>query len=135
MKFQEEYSKKLLTAEAAAALVLSEIDKIGRVGVKCKRGAPDILPSAYKLEQHSGVLSSMRADAVVSLIANISRSESARLIEQGLVLRNAQTVTSLSKEISENDKISVRGFGKYKIESIVGMTKKGRLHIIYNKYV
>ncbi len=121
--------------EPAASLVLSELDKIGGVGATCKEGAPEILPDPYKLEQHNGVLSSMRLDAVVSLITDLSRSESAKLINSGFVMKNAQTVTSASKEVVEQDKISVRGHGKYQIESICGTTRKGRLHIIYNKFI
>jgi len=121
--------------EPAASLIVSELTKIGGVGVSCSFGAPEILPDPYKLEQHNGVLSSMRLDAVVSLVTNLSRSESARLINSGLVMRNAQTVTSASKEVLEQDKISIRGHGKYQIESICGTTRKGRLHIIYNKFI
>ena len=121
--------------EPAASLVVAELTKIGGVGVSCCFGAPDVLPAPYKLEQHSGVLSSMRLDAVVSLVADLSRSESARLINAGLVMRNAQTVTNVSKEVNEQDKISIRGHGKYQIENIGGTTRKGRLHIIYNKFI
>ena len=121
--------------EPAASLVVSELTKIGGVGVSCSFGTPEVLPDPYKLEQHNGVLSSMRLDAVVSLVTNLSRSESARLINSGLVMKNAQTVTSASKEVNEQDKISIRGHGKYQIESIGGTTRKGRLHIIYNKYI
>ena len=121
--------------DAAAKLALSELDKIGRVGVKCNLGLPEVLPAPYKLLECRGVVSSMRVDAIVSMLTDISRSESARLINQGLVLRNAQVINSTSKDISEGDKISIRGYGKFKIESIGGETRKGRLHIIYNKYI
>lgn len=121
--------------EPAASLVVSELSKIGGVGVSCSFGAPEVLPDPYKLEQHSGVVTSMRIDAIVSLFTNLSRSESARLINSGLVMRNAQTVTSTSKDVDEQDKISIRGHGKYQIERICGTTRKGRLHIIYNKFI
>ena len=121
--------------EPAASLVVSELVKIGGVGVSCSFGAPDELPDPYKLELHSGVVSSMRIDAVVSMITDLSRSESAKLINSGSVMRNAQIITSVSKEVDESDKISVRGYGKFQIERIGGTTRKGRLHVIYNKFI
>lgn len=119
----------------AAKLVIDELTMIGRVGVKCSSGAPDILPDAFKTEQHSGVVASMRLDAVVAMMINESRSQSARLITQGLVQQNAQIVTSLSREIAAGDKISVRGFGKFMIDDIGGQTRKGRLHIAYKRFI
>lgn len=121
--------------DAAARLCENELAKIGKIGVKCSIGMPDVLPNAYKTEQHEGVVSSLRIDAVVSMLTNLSRSESVKLISQKLVFKNSQEITSPSKEVAAEDKISVRGFGKYQIDAIGSLTKKGRLHIAYKKFI
>ena len=119
----------------AAKLVTDELSVIGRVGVKCSLGAPEILPAAFKTESCSGVVASMRLDAVVAMLTNTGRSQSAKAITQGLVQQNAQVVTSVSKEVAAGDKISVRGFGKFLIDDIGGQTRKGRLHIAYKRFI
>lgn len=120
---------------AAAELAMSELIKIGNVGVECRLGKPEVLPSPFKTETCAGVVSAMRLDAVVAMLAGISRTDSVRLIEQGFVQKNAQTQASVSKEVAQGDKLSVRGFGKFIIAAIGNPTKKGRLHITYLKYI
>lgn len=121
--------------DAAVELALSELLKIGHVGVKCQRGKPEALPPAFKVETCAGVVSAMRLDAVVAMLTGESRANSVRLINQGYVQKNAQTQTSLFKEVAEGDKLSVRGFGKFMIAAIGSPTKKGRFHITYLKYI
>ncbi|MBP1556951.1 MAG: hypothetical protein J6A76_03455 [Oscillospiraceae bacterium] len=119
----------------AAKLVIDELTTIGRVGIKCSLGAPEVLPAAYKTEDHVGVVASMRLDAVLAMLINVGRSQSAKMITQGLVQQNAQVITSVSKEVLAGDKISVRGFGKFLIDDIGGQTRKGRLHIAYKRFI
>ncbi|MFV0498153.1 MAG: RNA-binding protein [Candidatus Fimivivens sp.] len=119
----------------AAEVVLAELKKIGNIGVACKIGRPQVLPSAFKTETCTGLVSAMRLDAVIAALAGISRTDSVRLISQGCVQKNAQTQSSVSKEIKEGDKLSIRGFGKFVISAIGSPTKKGKLHITYLKYV
>lgn len=121
--------------DAAAELALSELQKIGNVGVECRPGRPETLPPAFKTETCTGVVSAMRLDAVVAMLTGTGRAESARLIAQGCVQKNAQPQASVSKEVAEGDRISVRGFGKFTISAIGNPTKKGRLHITYLKYI
>lgn len=121
--------------KSAAKLVLEELCKIGRVGVKCLYGAPDILPEAFKTEDCAGVVSSMRLDAIVAMLTGMSRAQCVKAISQGLVSQNAQVSDSVSKEVLVGDKISVRGFGKFLIDDVGGLTKKGRLHVAYKKFI
>lgn len=118
----------------AAALILGELDRIGRVGVRCREGAPPQLPAAYRLERRRAVVSSLRLDCVVSAAANASRSESARLIEQGLVSCNGQACCAVAREVAPGDKISIRGVGKFRIAEVGAPTKKGRLPLAYDQY-
>ena len=48
---------------------------------------------------------------------------------------NFVTQMSPSKNISENDMISVRGFGRVKVLSVNGRTKKDRISITVLKYI
>ncbi|HWP51876.1 MAG TPA: YlmH/Sll1252 family protein [Clostridia bacterium] len=121
--------------DAALALALSELKKVGNVGIECRPGKPQMLPLAFKTETCTGVVSAIRLDAVVAMLTSTGRADSARLVEQGCVQKNAQTQVSVSKDVTEGDKLSVRGFGKFVIAAIGSPTKKGRLHITYLKYI
>ncbi len=120
--------------DAAAKLALSELQKIGNVGIECSPGKPERLPPAFKTETHDGVVSAMRLDAVVAMLANVSRAESVRLITHGSVHKNGQQQSGF-KEVAQGDKLSIRGFGKFVIAAIGNPTKKGKLHITYLKYI
>ena len=77
----------------------------------------------------------MRLDAVAADAAKLSRQESARLIESGKVKLNYREVYEVSKPVKEGDLISVRGSGRYILSEMGNETRKGRLHIILNKYI
>ena len=120
--------------EPVAELVLAELTRVGRVGVRLSRGKPPELPAAHSFETITGTVSSMRLDCVVSLVTRESRDDSARLVRSGLVAVNAAVVESPSAKVGEGDRISVRGYGKFIVGEIGAPTKKERLHLICQKY-
>lgn len=72
---------------------------------------------------------SLRLDAVVASFHNLSRSEAQKLIQSEKVKVNYRPVIATSYELSEGDLISVRGFGRFTINAIEGVTKKDRIRI------
>jgi len=79
-------------------------------------------------------VASLRADAVVAAMFNLSRDDSASAIKRGLVSVNYRVFESLDKRLSEGDTVSLKGKGKAKIEHIGDFTKKGRMFIEIKKY-
>ena len=57
------------------------------------------------------------------------------MIRSGLVSKNAQPMDSISKEVAEGDKLSIRGYGKFLVGSAGTVTKKGRIHLECKKYI
>ena len=72
-------------------------------------------------------VSSMRLDAVVATAFNLSRSDSAGLIQKGKVLLNSAECLKPDRTVDEGDKITLRGKGKAEIAAIGGRTKKDRI--------
>lgn len=70
---------------------------------------------------------SMRLDNIVSELARCSRGKANEILEQERVLVNYEVNSKPSKEIKENDIITIRGKGRFKIKQISGNTKKGRI--------
>ena len=125
----------LFVTEPVAGVVLGELLKVGSCGVSCEQGLPDELPSAHQYRSVGGTVSSLRLDCVVALLTNLSREKASQLIRSGLVSKNAQTMDSISKEVAEGDKLSIRGYGKFLVGSVGTVTKKGRIHLECKKYI
>lgn len=117
-----------------AGYIVDELEQIGRVGVKLSAGADGIEDLAPRLAPLTGTISSNRIDAVVAFLTRLSREKAQQLIQKELVRLNYGICTRVADEVSENDILSVRGYGKYKVLSFGGTTKKGRLHITAGIY-
>lgn len=87
------------------------------------------------LETRIFVTASERLDAVIAQIYNISRSKSLSLFTQGKVFVNGRQVLNNSAFCHSDDKISVRGYGKFIYHGQIGITGKGRCRIRISVYV
>ncbi len=115
--------------------ILSEVRKIGKIGVLVKSGYDDPLPQKSELKEFSETVASLRLDCVVSALAAVSRSIANEKINLGLVAVNSVTVVKPTKFVSDGDIVTVRGSGKYIIESTADLTKKKRTILKYKKYI
>lgn len=118
---------------SAEELVLG-LTVIGKSGVKVCRGIAGELPLP-KFETIDRTVSSLRLDCIVGACANISRSKSASLIGSGMVSADFLVCMNVSAGVREGEIISIRGFGRFKMSKIVGETKKGRIHVVIDKFV
>ena len=85
-------------------------------------------------EEKSCTVASMRLDGIVSAITGLSRTRSAELISAGLVQISGIAEENLSREVTVGDTVTVRGYGKFRIDSTDGLTKKSRIRITVKKY-
>lgn len=130
----EEYAVIFLL-EPANTLVLNEIRKIGRVGVKAEAGTPEILPEPYHLKPIGGTVSSLRLDCLVAFFTNLSREKAAQLIRSGQVQVNFFQIDDVSHTVEEGDIFSIRGYGRFVLSHVGSLSQKGRLHILGNQYI
>jgi len=114
--------------------VLNEFNYIGKASVELEK-TNEIIENVINYESKEYILSSLRVDCVISSIYNISRSESQDKIREGLILVNHQVNFNHSLILKEEDIISLRGKGKYKIGLISGLTRKDRIKIIIEKRI
>ena len=92
----------------------------------------DISPNYTEI---SVITTSLRIDCVVSSICNISRNKAIELIAQGKVQINYLEIKEKDKVISFNDRITIRGFGKFNVKEEIGSTQKGRIKLLVKKYI
>lgn len=114
--------------------VLSNIDKIGRVGVSAVKGYDEPLPQSDRFLTASVTVSSLRLDCVVSAVVGVSRSKANELIDTGLVSVNSLVCEKATKQIDSGDVLSVRGKGKFIISDALGKTRKDRTVLEFKKY-
>ncbi len=115
--------------------IMTNISKIGKVGVTPLSGFEGELPVSHHFQEISGVIASMRLDCVVAFLAGASRDKAATLISSGLVTANYREATSNSAPVNEGTVISIRGKGKFIVDVIGPQTKKGRTIVKCRKYI
>ena len=122
-------------ASDISKFVLTQISKIGNVGVTLVTGYSEPLPQLGQKQEFSVTVASTRLDCVVAAICNISRTQASDKIIDGLVSVNSVGVTKSTLNIKSQDKITVRQKGKFEITSCDSLSKKGRIILKYNKYI
>lgn len=122
-------------AEVAGKLISTTISKIGRTGVKCFIDRPFEMEVKQEFRTLSGTVASLRLDCIVGLATGLSREKSAVLIRSDKVEINHFPAKSVSEEIISGDVLSVRGYGKFVLSEVGGITRKNRIHIILKKFV
>lgn len=129
---EEEAFALLLPAAADMAL---GIEKIGRAGVKTELADTSGLERNDSFAEISGTVASLRLDSVLGTALRLSREKACRLIRSGSVSVNHAVTESVSEILSEGDVLSVRGFGRFILDTVGGRTSKDRLHITVKKYL
>ena len=122
-------------SEKVAPHVLTEIVKIGSVGVKAVSGMPDVLPEVSKKEIMTDTVASTRLDCIVASMTNTSRNKAAEYISDGRVCVNSVVCQKATKSVTEGDTVTVRGKGRFTVESLSQRSKKGRIILVYGKFM
>lgn len=85
-------------------------------------------------EMSTILTSSFRLDTVVSEVLNEGRAKSKTRISKSKVKINHTIVTSPSFNVEVDDIISVRHFGRFKVEAIIAETRKGKYRLQVKVY-
>ena len=114
---------------------LLSIEKVGRCGVRAEEIPLSEIPCQQrKTQERSFTGMSPRLDAVCAGMFRISRTESARQIEAGLVSLNYTECLKTDQQVSEGDVLSLRGTGKGKLIAFGGNSRKGRIFVTAEIY-
>ena len=122
--------------EDIADFINVHLEKVGHTKVKTKIiSYEDIKPKEETMECKNITVSSLRLDAVLSGVFNMSRGKISDLIKAEKAFINWNMCDSVSKQVSEGDIITLRGFGRVKIVELVGKTKKDRFLLSIHKFM
>lgn len=129
-------SSVIFVSHTVADFITENLTRIGRDAVKVKKAALDdnfTIPRSF--ETFHLVCSSERLDGVAAALANISRTAAKELCLSGKADVNYVTHVQPDFRINTGDTVSVRGYGKFIIDSFDGETRSGRLRMTVRKYI
>lgn len=136
----------VLSAEAGGAyifcdggiadFIVMELSKVGGDTVKVKRVeiGDDFAPKRA-ISHISDTVASARVDCVVAALCSLSREKASVAVRSGLVEVEYETEDAPDRVIVPPCVMSVRGYGKFVINSLSEHTRKGRIRLDADKYV
>ena len=122
---------QFFAAAEIAEYIRLQLEAIGRASINLTE-LPLEKASAIDEEwnEMNATVSSLRLDTVMSALFNLSRQKSQLLIQHGHVKVNWTAIENTAFECAEGDIISARGYGRAKMISIEGKTKKDKYRVI-----
>lgn len=105
---------------------LEQVTRVGSTKVKLHEfPLSKVLVQEDDSKELSVITISLRLDAVVSAVTNLSRSQVKKMIEDGEVKLNWHLVAQSNIIVSVQDMLSIRHYGRYEIINLT-TTKKGK---------
>lgn len=121
---------QLVTTKQLAPYVKMNLTRIKQMKVSFKElsfSELELLPEEWK--QAFITVSSLRLDIIVKELYRLSRKSAVQLIEAERVKVNFTLVDDPAIQLIEGDLISVRGYGRGKLFTVHGRTKKDKIKI------
>lgn len=119
----------LFCLDSVAAFICGNLSQVKHTRVKCSvtEHFQDILqeePETLNIQ-----VQSLRVDAVLSRVYNVSREKSLALFRTGKVYVNGRLCESNSRILKIGETVNARGFGKFVLTGEARETRKGRLAV------
>lgn len=123
----------IVMQKSIEAFILSELKQVGRVHVRL-HPVYSVVYEQKPLESIKIIVSSYRVDKIVSEVYRVKRPDVQRLIERGDVKVNHRVITDDAMLLSVHDLIAVKHYGRFKLVSVEGFTKKERIVLLIEVY-
>lgn len=126
----------LLLLKETAPVVLSQLEQVGRYPVQCREidlSELEVRPPEVKFIRDT--VAALRLDAVTASGFSLSRGKAADLIGSGRVSLNHREVLKPDRTVAEGDVINCRGLGKCAVKEVSGLSKKGRIMLLLERYI
>ena len=121
--------------ETIADYIADSLIKVKHTDVSAKTVTELPDGELYRTERRTVQISGERLDAVVAKVFSLSREDAQILFKRGLVFADGKQIDSTSYTPKENEKISVRGHGRFVYLGRQSLSKKGKLNIAVDIYV
>ena len=111
--------------------IIENLISVKHTSVSVRRAEADEIkeiPKGFEKEKLIQVPSE-RVDAVIAKVYNMSRSAALEYFAQKKVFVNGKQTENTSLSLKQDDIVTVRGFGRFKLAEVVGTSRKGKLNI------
>ena len=115
--------------------ICRELSRIKHTSVSCSMTEQPPETFTQETETLTVQAASVRADGVIAKVHHLSRGDCNLLFESERVFINGACVKRSSISLQEGDRVSVRGYGKFRFLGTKGQTKKGNLLLEIEKFV
>lgn len=132
----DEYSAVVFCLGKISEFIKMSLQKVASDAVKVTDFCvtDDFCPQK-QTEPLNGTVASARLDCVVSALTGLSREKAQDIIKKELCQLNYITETRCDVQIEAPCILSVRGHGKYSVQKLDGLTKRGRIKMSAQKYI
>ncbi|SDC74844.1 RNA-binding protein YlmH, contains S4-like domain [Paenibacillus sp. UNCCL117] len=126
----------IVVAAENAEYISIQLNQVHRVHVRTEiLPADQLQPSQSRLEELQLSVASLRLDGIASDVYRLSRAKILMPIKAGRCKVNWKQEEDPSKPLKEGDVVSMKGFGRFTLLEVEGLSKKGRHRIRVGKYV
>lgn len=125
----------IFVKEDMATYIADSLTKVRRTDVKAE--VTEALPEGelYRTERRNVQANGERLDALVAKVFSLSREEAQSLFKKRLVFADGRQIDSTSYIPKQNEKISVRGHGRFIYLGPQSLTRKGKMNISVEIYI
>ena len=125
----------LLCRDQMADYICENLTKVNHTNVRCVKAEsiPDTLQPKPVSRQIQ--VSSVRLDAVIAHVYNLSRSQAQEIFRSQRVFVNGRLMENLTYEPKDGDMISVRHCGRFRYKGVERTTRKGKQSIRVEQFI
>ena len=126
----------LIAAPEVVPFLVQNWDSAGRTKLSVSEiGAEELHIPEQQIQVLRDTVMSLRLDAVAATGFGMSRAKAAELIHAGRVQLNHTDCCKPDRSVSQGDVVTARGFGKFVLAEVGGLSKKGRVAITVHRYL
>lgn len=124
----------LFCTEKMADYIIDNLDQVRHTHMRVQLTQNIPASTIIKLDRKNVIVNSERADAIIAKLYNLSRSQCVELFRAKKIFINGRLSENNSGLLKKEDRVSVRGFGKFIYRGQVYETKKGKQSVDVDVY-
>ena len=117
-----------------AKYIRENLSSVSRTGAKCLAVPLSEVPANRREpEELLCSVSSLRLDCVLSAVFGMARGDAKALCERGACFVNLHPAEKAEKLLAEGDFVTLKGWGRFRVNGQAGVSKKGKLRLSVSK--
>ncbi|MBQ1505646.1 MAG: hypothetical protein IIZ48_02635 [Erysipelotrichales bacterium] len=132
--WMKDHAAYVTTFDYLADDIIQNCVSLGSASIEFER-LEDLVEPQYEFDRKRMTVSAMRLDAIVKAATGVSREDAKRLVCAGFVKINHQEINSPVKNVESGDILSVRGYGRYKIQEAGMSSRSGRTAVWIDRFI